>query len=527
MPRLFIGLGLLALLSLVGLTVLAFYGLLRFSSDITLNSLADPYIHGIVWFSIKQAALSALLSVVLGYLIARALYYSPQLRGRAAFLSLCLLAFVMPTLVLVTGLVALLGRNGWLSPFLGADWNLYGLQGILLAHLYLNIPFVIRAIVLQLQAIPESSWRLALQLKLSPWQRWRYMELPSVGGRLIVLAGFVFVLCFNSFAVVLALGGGPQATTLEVAIYQALKYDFNISEALVLAWLQFGIAGVLFAVLARFSSGAWLSPDTGTQRYLPTPSPWVRGVYVLLYGGAWVLLVLPILTLIVEVWGLGSGHWQSMQLLKPTLVTLGLALASAVSTVVMAYLVLIPVRQAVLARQRVYWLWEWLSLHNLVAPAMVLSVGIYIVVLRVMDLEHWGLVWVGIINTALLVPFAVQQLKPQVLQFDAQYENLVLTLKLSWRARLSVELPWLRDTLGAAGVLVLLLAMGEVSIFAIFGTEQATSLPWLIYSYASTYRLPEAALASLVLLVLCGGIVGLWEYMQVRNTKVRSIHVSH
>jgi thiamine transport system permease protein len=32
----------------------------------------------------------------------------------------------------------------------------------------------------------------------------------------------VFLLCMTSFAVALTLGGGPRATTVELAIYQAL-----------------------------------------------------------------------------------------------------------------------------------------------------------------------------------------------------------------------------------------------------------------------------------------------------------------
>ncbi|MEZ5449640.1 MAG: ABC transporter permease subunit [Thiolinea sp.] len=178
-----------------------------------------------------QALLSALLSVLLAWPVVRALYYLSALPARRAFLTLCLLCFVLPTLVLITGLVVLLGRSGWLTPLLGEHWNLYGLHGILLAHVFLNMPFALRALYLQLQSIPDSSWQLARQLKLSAWQRFRLVEGSSLRGRLLVLAGFVFVLCFNSFAVVLALGGGPQSTTLEVAIYQALKYDFNMSEA--------------------------------------------------------------------------------------------------------------------------------------------------------------------------------------------------------------------------------------------------------------------------------------------------------
>ncbi len=513
-----LGIGILSLMGLVSITVLAFYGLMRFSTEFSLSLLMDPYIQGILIFSIKQACLSTVLSVALGYILARVLYYSPYLYGRSAFLSACLLAFVMPTLVLITGLVSLLGRNGWLAPLLGKEWSLYGLQGILIAHIYLNTPFVIRALFLQLQTIPDSSWRLALQLKLNPWQRWLFIEWASVRGRLLAVAGLVFILCFNSCAVVLALGGGPQSSTFEVAIYQALKYDFNINEALTLAWLQFIIAGVLFAALARLSSGVWLSPDTGFYRYIPQPSNSKQVLYRVLYLLACIVLLLPILTLFTEVLDLDHARWQSMQLLKPTLITLGLSFAVAIAAVILGYLVLIPLRNAVLKKQKLQWLWEWLALHTLVAPAMVLSVGIYILVLRTLELERWGLIIVWVLNTALLLPFVIQQLKPRILQFDAQYERMVLTLKLTLLERLKVEWFWLRGTLGAALVLVLLLAMGEVAIFAVFGAEQGSSLPWLIYSYASTYRLPEAALASLILLGWCGAIVWGWEYWQSRKT---------
>jgi len=52
------------------------------------------------------------------------------------------------------------------------------------------------------------------------------VEWPVIARLLPGLATLVFTLCFTSFAVVLALGGGPRATTLEVAIYQALRFDF-------------------------------------------------------------------------------------------------------------------------------------------------------------------------------------------------------------------------------------------------------------------------------------------------------------
>ena len=50
------------------------------------------------------------------------------------------------------------------------------------------------------------------------------------------------------------LGGGPAATTLEVAIYQVLTFDFDISRAVVLTLLQFALQGsAMHAQTARGS----------------------------------------------------------------------------------------------------------------------------------------------------------------------------------------------------------------------------------------------------------------------------------
>src|SRR3546814_3601129 len=64
------------------------------------------------------------------------------------------------------------------------------------------------------------------------------------------VAGRVFMLCFTSFAVVLTLGGGPKATTLEVAVYQALRFDFDLGRAVTLALVQLLLCtAIVLAVL--------------------------------------------------------------------------------------------------------------------------------------------------------------------------------------------------------------------------------------------------------------------------------------
>lgn len=505
------------------ITVLAFQGLIGFSEqgpDWAL--LGDSYFHSILAFSIKQALLSALLSVILAWPIARALYYIPKLPAHRAFLALCLLCFVMPTLVLITGLVSLLGRSGLVSPLLidviGGEWNLYGLNGILLAHIYLNMPFAVRVFYQQLKSIPDSSWKLSLQLKFSRWQRLRIVEWQSIRGTALVLFGFIFVLCFNSFAIVLALGGGPKSTTLEVAIYQALKYDFNISEALMLAWVQLLIAGGLFLMVSRFGSTQWLSVDTARDDWRPIPSGWRSWLMKFNYYLIWGALVLPILALFA---GLTQGdilrlEWRA--LIKPTLITLGLGILSASFGMALAYSMLNPIRQMnVLARSRKRVILEWLATHALVAPAMVMSVGLFIFLLPIVDIDRWGIVFVAILNTALVVPFAIQKLKPRLYQFDSQYNALTRSLKLNGRQRWAIEWPFIRPVFLSTYGLVLVLSMGDVAIFSIFGSNDWTTLPWLIYGYAGTYRIAEASIASIVLLSLCASILWLFEKVQARH----------
>jgi thiamine transport system permease protein len=61
------------------------------------------------------------------------------------------------------------------------------------------------------------------------------------------------MLCFASFATVLSLGGGPQATTIELAIYQALSYDYDPGRAALLAIVQMACCLVLVLLSQRLS----------------------------------------------------------------------------------------------------------------------------------------------------------------------------------------------------------------------------------------------------------------------------------
>lgn len=498
--------GIASLMSLVGVTILAFRGLAGFdgaSFDVAL--LTESYTLKILRFSLWQAALSTLISVGIAWPMAR-LIYRLRPAGIRLFQQLCLLAFVMPTLVVITSVMVLFGPQGALRPLLSEEWKLFGLSGILIAHVYLNAPLALRVLLERYQATPEGSERLASQLKLSRWHRFKLLEWPQVRPALMNISVLIFILCFNSFAVVLALGGGPASTTFELAIYQALKYQFNLSEALTLAWMQFTIAGALFALAGLFGRVNWIAAiglQTGWQPALSRTQnvlSWVG------YLCAWLLLLAPILALI--------GSLQLDKLANMEVIELGRALLRSLWIGCTATLIALALCIALLPLQTSPVL-SWLSTHHIVAPAMVLSSGIYIWLLSQGALREWSMAWLILLNSLLILPFLITQLRPSAVNYTQQYEQLLANLKLGAATRLSIYLSYLARPLISALALGLLLALGDVSVFALFGHYDEPTLPWLIYRYAGSYRLEEASIAATLLLLVSITLVRLLQRSRI------------
>src|SRR5690606_35916763 len=154
-----------ALAAAIALLIAALFAALwlagqRFPS--TGSSVTD--IGHLVAMSAIQAGLSTLLSLLAGLLLAWTL---DRLRfpGRDLVIGLLSTALVIPSLVVVSGLLAIWGRNGWinalLAPFgLETGSSIFGLGGILAAHVVLNGAFSARIFIDRLAAIPPEKLKL-------------------------------------------------------------------------------------------------------------------------------------------------------------------------------------------------------------------------------------------------------------------------------------------------------------------------------------------------------------------------------
>ncbi|MBM05412.1 MAG: thiamine/thiamine pyrophosphate ABC transporter permease ThiP, partial [Oceanibulbus sp.] len=221
-----------------------------------------------VRFTAMQAVWSAVLSVLLAVPVARALARR-RFWGRGALITLLGTPFILPVIVAVLGLLTVFGRSGVLNQFGAAlglpPVSIYGLHGVVLAHVFFNLPLATRLLLQGWQSIPSERFRLAGQLQMTPRALFLALEWPMLRQVLPGVAALIFVICLTSFAVALTLGGGPRATTIELAIYQAFRFDFDLGRAALLSVVQLVLAG------AAAVAALWLIPPISLGGGLDRP----------------------------------------------------------------------------------------------------------------------------------------------------------------------------------------------------------------------------------------------------------------
>lgn len=461
----------------------------------------DPYLGRVLRFTLLQASLSTAISLLIGIPVARALARQ-RFFGRRLILRLLALPQALPSIVVIIGIIEIYGTKGWL----GGAFDIYGLQGILLAHVLFNFPFAARLALAELERIPAESWKLAAQLGFGPRDVWRLIEWPQLRGSLPGTALLIFLLCASSFAIVLTLGGGPKATTLEVAIYQALRSDFDPARASALALVQLTVCAGLAAIGQRWGGLTLHAPSLRLRGLRHDGGgPVARIADGLLIAAGLLILMPPLAALAVS----GAMNFQpSGSLARAGLTSIGLGLAAAVAALLIVWP--LAARAARAAR------WRRLSsvvvLAGWIIPPAVLATGWFIVLSRHADVTGLAPVLVIAMNGLMALPFAFQILAPAVAQAAAQHDRLCAGLGVTgWNRMRHVDLPALRRPLGLALIMGFVVSLGDLTAISLFGTQDLVTLPSFIYRQMGTYRIDQAVGSALLLGLLVLGLMSLAE----------------
>jgi molybdate transport system permease protein len=170
-------------------------------------------------------------------------------RGKPLLEALLMLPLLLPPTVLGFYLLVTFGQASALGGWLARNLDLrlvFSFEGLLVASLLVNLPFMVQPIQRAFAAIPHSLREAAWVSGLSAWRTFLKIELPLAWPGLLAGVALTVAHTLGEFGVVLMVGGSipGETRTLSIAIYDRVQ-AFETGSAHVMS-----VALVLCSVLA-------------------------------------------------------------------------------------------------------------------------------------------------------------------------------------------------------------------------------------------------------------------------------------
>lgn len=205
--------------------------------------------------SLLLAALTAVLLLPPGVALARWLALT-RWRGKPLVESLMLLPLLLPPTVIGFYLLLAFGQASPLGAWLARHLDLrlvFSFEGLLVASLLVNLPFMVQPIQRAFAAIPQSLREAAWVSGLSGWRTFVKIELPLAWPGLLAGVALTAAHTLGEFGVVLMVGGSipGQTRTLSIAIYDRVQaFDTGSAHAMALALVLCSVLAVALVFAA-------------------------------------------------------------------------------------------------------------------------------------------------------------------------------------------------------------------------------------------------------------------------------------
>ncbi|MCX8062764.1 MAG: iron ABC transporter permease [Anaerolineales bacterium] len=486
----------------------------------SLQALNVAYLGRVFGFTVYQAFLSTLLTVLLG-LPAAYPFARYEFRGKTLLRSLSTIPFVLPTLVVAASFNALFGPRGWANVM---AVNLLGFReppftltnsliAILIAHVFYNLTIVLRLVGDYWSRLDPRLNQAARSLGAPPWQAfWRVtfpLLLPAVSSASLL----VFIFDFTSFGVILILGG-PRYATLEVEIYYQMTALLNIPTAVFLSLIQLGCTLGLTVAYNRLSEQVTRPLPLAAQKRvlsrLLKPSQKVFAFLVVSFLIAF--QVLPLLALVGRSVVYAGWERGERSFTKPTVSlvayreiflnrraslfyippfrAMGISVSYALTTVLLGFLIGFPTAwflsrpQESLTLERLRRWLEPIILLPLGTSSVTLGLGFLLAFHRSpIDLRASPLL-IPLAHTLVAFPFIVRSLLPALRSIRPRYHQAAAVLGANPRQIVQrVDLPIIGRAVLVAGVFAFGISMGEFGATALLTRPEYPTLPIAIYRF--------------------------------------------
>jgi sulfate transport system permease protein len=227
-----VALGYLAILLAIPVGVV-FYRTFEDGVGAVWDSVTTPAAISAFWLTLEVAAIAVPLNVVFG-ISAALVIVRGRFPGRGLLNTLLDIPFAVSPIVIGLALLLLYGREGWFGSWLSDNGIqiLFSVPGIVLATVFVSLPFVAREVIPVLREVGDEQEQAATTLGASSWQTFRRITLPAI--RWGVAYGVVLstARAIGEFGAVSVISGKVAGETQTLTILVEERYNnFELAGA--------------------------------------------------------------------------------------------------------------------------------------------------------------------------------------------------------------------------------------------------------------------------------------------------------
>ncbi|WP_449353131.1 ABC transporter permease [Streptomyces shaanxiensis] len=495
-----------------------------------LDVLTQPDIRHVLWFTTWQALVSTALTLLVAlpgaYVFARF-----DFPGKQILRAVVTVPFVLPTVVVGTAFLALVGRGGLTDDLWGVRLDTT-VWAILLAHVFFNYAVVVRTVGGLWAQLDPRQEEAARMLGASRLTAWRMVTLPALGPAVAAAALMVFLFTFTSFGVVQILGG-PTFSTLEVEIYRQTSEIFDLSTAAVLTIIQFVAVGAVLALHAwtvrRRETALRLVDASVTARRPRGAGEW--GLLAGVLAVVAVLLVLPLAVLVQRSLGAPDfGYYRALThgdggvFLVAPIEAVGNSLEYALAATAIAVLIGGLAAAALTRRDAGRFVRGFDALLMLPLGVSAVTVGFgFLISLDEPPLDlRQSWILVPLAQALVGVPFVVRTMLPVLRAVDHRLREAAAVLGAPpWRVWREVDLPMVRRALLIAAGFAFAVSLGEFGATVFIARPDNPTLPVAVarlLGRAGDLNYGQAMALSTILMIVCAVALLVLERLRTDRT---------
>lgn len=216
-----------------------------------LTSVSTPAAISALHLSLLLVAVVVPVNVVLGVTTALVLVRG-RLRGRGLLQAVVDLPFAVSPVVVGVALILLWGVGGWFAGLEALGFRvIFGLPGMVLATVFVTLPFVVREVEPVLHEIGDEQEQASVTLGASTWQTFWRITLPAIRWGLTYGVVLTVARALGEFGAVLMVSSGfpGGSQTLTLLVHARYLDDHNTFGAYSAATLLMGIAVVVLLLM--------------------------------------------------------------------------------------------------------------------------------------------------------------------------------------------------------------------------------------------------------------------------------------